>query len=87
MKRVLFILPFAFSPAFAVGFWVNTGGGLNAGGPFTECIDSYCFTGSPKGSISGGDVSFGVSLVPALPFAGGIGADFYAGRMRILSVL
>ncbi len=89
MKRVLFILPFAVSPAFAVGFWANIGGGLNAGGFSDVCDTSLCISEipasiSPKGFIFGINASAGLSFAPITPIFVGAGFDFYTGRQKYM---
>jgi hypothetical protein len=85
MRRAILLLPLAFSPAYAIGFWGSVGGGLNFGG-FGE-VRVYDDRGpvtvktSPKGFITGMNLMGGVSLKP-IPIAVGLGVDYYAGTQR-----
>ena len=85
MRRAILLLPLAFSPVYAMGFWGSVGGGLNIGGfgevRFTEDGDTVIVKTSPKGFIAGMNLMGGVSLQP-IPIAVGLGVDYYAGTQR-----
>jgi hypothetical protein len=90
MRRLILLLPLAFSPVYAIGFWGSLGGGLNLGG-FGESVDKryrYIYYiwdtvigASPKDFIAGMNLMGGISLQP-IPIAVGLGVDYYAGTQR-----
>jgi len=87
MRRVVLLLPLAFSPVYAIGFWGSLGGGLNFGG-FGEVRvrgdgdgDTFKIGTSAKDFIFGGNLMGGVSLKP-IPIAVGLGVDYYTGTQR-----
>jgi len=85
MRKAILLLPLAFSPVYAIGFWGSLGGGLNIGGfgevRFTEDGDIVIVKTSPKGFIAGMNLMGGVSLQP-IPIAVGLGVDYYAGTQK-----
>jgi hypothetical protein len=85
MRRAILLLPLAFSPVYAIGFWGSLGGGLNFGGfgevRFTEDGNTVTVKTSAKGFIAGGNLMGGISLQP-IPIAIGLGVDYYAGTQK-----
>ena len=85
MRKAILLLPLAFSPVYAIGFWGSLGGGLNIGGfgevRFTEDGDIVIVKTSPEDFIAGMKLMGGVSLKP-IPIAIGLGVDYYAGTQR-----
>ena len=89
MRRLILLLPLAFSPVYAIGFWGSVGGGLNFGGfgemrskgeVFEDTI-TFKIGASAKDFIFGGNLMGGVSLQP-IPIAVGLGVDYYAGTQK-----
>jgi hypothetical protein len=87
MRKAILLLPLAFSPVYAIGFWGSLGGGLNLGG-FGEVKvrgdgdrDTFKIGASAKDFIFGGNLMGGVSLKP-IPIAVGLGVDYYTGTQK-----